>query len=38
MKELVDSRRAGVVLPTGDLDALAAAIEAAYRRELFEGR
>jgi glycosyltransferase involved in cell wall biosynthesis len=38
MKELVDSPRAGLVVPTGDLDALAAAIEAAYRRELFEGR
>jgi glycosyltransferase involved in cell wall biosynthesis len=38
MKELIDSPRAGLVVPTGDLDALAAAIEAAYRGELFEGR
>jgi glycosyltransferase involved in cell wall biosynthesis len=38
MKELVDSPRAGLIVPTGDLDALAAAIEAAYRRELFDGR
>jgi glycosyltransferase involved in cell wall biosynthesis len=36
MKELVDSPIAGLVIPTGDLDALAAAIEAAYRGELFE--
>jgi glycosyltransferase involved in cell wall biosynthesis len=36
MKELIGSRRTGRVLPTGDLDALSEAIEAAYRRELFD--
>ncbi len=35
MKELIDSPRHGLTLPTGDLDALAQAIEAAYREELF---
>jgi glycosyltransferase involved in cell wall biosynthesis len=38
MKDLIDSPRNGLVVPTGDLDALAAAIEAAYRGELFVGR
>jgi glycosyltransferase involved in cell wall biosynthesis len=38
MKELIESPRAGLVVPTGDLDALASAIDAAYRGELFEGR
>ncbi|MGH2855693.1 MAG: glycosyltransferase family 4 protein, partial [Solirubrobacteraceae bacterium] len=38
MKELVDPGRDGVVLPTGDLGALAAAIEAAYRGELLGAR
>jgi glycosyltransferase involved in cell wall biosynthesis len=38
MKDLIDSPRAGLVLATGDLDSLAAAIEAAYRGELFDGR
>ena len=37
MKDLIDSPRAGLVIPTGDLDALASAIEAAYRGELFAG-
>ncbi|HWG09811.1 MAG TPA: glycosyltransferase family 4 protein [Solirubrobacteraceae bacterium] len=35
MKELIDSPRRGLTLPTGDLDALAQAIDAAYRGELF---
>ncbi len=34
MKDLLDSERAGIVLPTGDLDALSAAIDAAYRGEI----
>jgi glycosyltransferase involved in cell wall biosynthesis len=38
MKDLIESPRAGLVIPTGDLDALASAIDAAYRGELFEGR
>ncbi|HEX4483745.1 MAG TPA: glycosyltransferase family 4 protein [Solirubrobacteraceae bacterium] len=38
MKDLIDAPRAGLVVPTGDLDALTAAIEAAYRGELFGGR
>lgn len=38
MKELFDSPRRGLVVPTGDLDALSGAIEAAYRGELFTGR
>ncbi len=36
MKELIASPRAGRVLPTGDLEALSEAIEAAYRGELFD--
>jgi glycosyltransferase involved in cell wall biosynthesis len=35
MKDLIDSRRTGLILPTGDLDALTEAIDAAYRGELF---
>ena len=38
MKELIDSPQAGLVVATGDLDALASAIDAAYRGELFDGR
>ena len=39
MKELIDVPRRGLVLPTGDLDALSEAIDAAYRGEAFaEGR
>jgi glycosyltransferase involved in cell wall biosynthesis len=34
MKDMLVSERDGVVLPTGDLDALATAIEAAYRGEI----
>ncbi|HYB23829.1 MAG TPA: glycosyltransferase family 4 protein, partial [Solirubrobacteraceae bacterium] len=34
MKELIERDRNGVVLPTGELDALSQAIEAAYRGEL----
>jgi glycosyltransferase involved in cell wall biosynthesis len=34
MKELVDPGRDGLVLPTGDRDALTEAIDAAYRREI----
>jgi glycosyltransferase involved in cell wall biosynthesis len=35
MKELIDAPRTGLILPTGDLDALSEAIEAAYRGEAF---
>jgi glycosyltransferase involved in cell wall biosynthesis len=35
MKELIDAPRTGLILPTGDLDALTEAIEAAYRGEAF---
>ena len=35
MKELIDAPHTGLILPTGDLDALTEAIEAAYRGELF---
>lgn len=35
MKELIDAPSKGLVLPTGDLDALTEAIEAAYRGEAF---
>ena len=35
MKELIDSPQSGLVLPTGDLGALAEALSAAYRGELF---
>jgi glycosyltransferase involved in cell wall biosynthesis len=34
MKELIDPARNGVVVPTGDLETLAEAIDAAYRREI----
>jgi glycosyltransferase involved in cell wall biosynthesis len=37
MKELVEAPRTGVIVPTGDLDALSTAIDAAYRGELFDG-
>jgi glycosyltransferase involved in cell wall biosynthesis len=37
MKELVVSGRNGLVVPTGDLDALTAAIDTAYRGELLRG-
>lgn len=35
MKELIDVPRRGLILPTGDLDALSEAIDAAYRGEAF---
>jgi glycosyltransferase involved in cell wall biosynthesis len=35
MKDLIDAPRRGLVVATGDLDALTAAIEAGYRGELF---
>jgi glycosyltransferase involved in cell wall biosynthesis len=35
MKDLIAAPRDGCVLPTGDLDALCGALEAAYRGELF---
>ena len=34
MKDLIDSARSGLILPTGDLTALTEAIEAAYRGEI----
>ncbi|HEV3047143.1 MAG TPA: glycosyltransferase family 4 protein [Solirubrobacteraceae bacterium] len=37
MKELIESERDGLILPTGDLDALTQALEAAYRGEIFGG-
>ncbi len=37
MKELIDSPRRGLVVPTGDLGVLTETIEAAYRREIFGG-
>jgi glycosyltransferase involved in cell wall biosynthesis len=37
MKELIGSRRDGLVVPTGDADALAQAIDAAYRGEILVG-
>jgi glycosyltransferase involved in cell wall biosynthesis len=37
MKELIDSPREGLVLPTGDAGALSEAIEAAYRGEILAG-
>ena len=37
MKDLIDSPRTGLILPTGDLRALTEAIEAAYRGEIFVG-
>ncbi|HUB74957.1 MAG TPA: glycosyltransferase family 4 protein [Solirubrobacteraceae bacterium] len=38
MKELIEPGVSGMVLPTGDLDALTEAIDAAYRGELLSGR
>jgi glycosyltransferase involved in cell wall biosynthesis len=38
MKDLIDSPRAGLVVATGDREALQTAIDAAYRGELFDGR
>jgi glycosyltransferase involved in cell wall biosynthesis len=38
MKDLIEPGRDGLVLPTGDLDALSEAIEAAYRGELLKGQ
>ncbi len=35
MKDLIDSPRSGLILPTGDLSALTQAIDAAYRGEIF---
>jgi glycosyltransferase involved in cell wall biosynthesis len=35
MKELIDPPNTGLIVPTGDLNALTEAIEAAYRGELF---
>jgi glycosyltransferase involved in cell wall biosynthesis len=37
MKELIGSDRQGLVLPTGDVEALADAIDAAYRGEILGG-
>jgi len=37
MKDLIDPARTGLILPTGDLDALTEAIEAAYRGEVLVG-
>ena len=37
MRELIEPGRNGLVVPTGDLDALTQAIEAAYRGELLGG-
>jgi len=37
MKELVEHGRNGLILPTGDLDALTQAIDAAYRSEAIRG-
>jgi glycosyltransferase involved in cell wall biosynthesis len=34
MKELIEGEDEGLVLPTGDLEVLTEAIEAAYRREI----
>jgi glycosyltransferase involved in cell wall biosynthesis len=38
MRELIEPGRNGLVVPTGDLDALTQALEAAYRGEAFGGR
>jgi glycosyltransferase involved in cell wall biosynthesis len=35
MKDLIDAGRNGLILPTGNLDALSETIEAAYRSEIF---
>jgi glycosyltransferase involved in cell wall biosynthesis len=37
MKELIDAPRTGLIVPTGARDALAEAIDAAYRGEVFGG-
>ncbi len=37
MRELIEPGRNGLVVPTGDLDALTQALEAAYRGEAFDG-
>jgi glycosyltransferase involved in cell wall biosynthesis len=37
MKDMIGSTRSGLILATGDLDALTQAIEAAYRAEIFGG-
>jgi glycosyltransferase involved in cell wall biosynthesis len=37
MKELIREPRTGMILPTGDADALTEAIDAAYRGEIFGG-
>ncbi len=37
MKDMIASTRLGLILATGDLDALTQAIEAAYRAEIFGG-
>jgi glycosyltransferase involved in cell wall biosynthesis len=37
MKDLIDTDRIGLVLPTGDLDALTEAIDAAYGRQILGG-
>ncbi len=37
MKDLIEPGRSGLILPTGDLDALTEAIEAAHRREVLDG-
>jgi glycosyltransferase involved in cell wall biosynthesis len=38
MKELIDPGNSGLVVPTGDLDALTEALEAAYRGEVLASR
>jgi glycosyltransferase involved in cell wall biosynthesis len=38
MRDLIEPGRDGLILPTGDLDALAAAIDAAYRGEILGRR
>lgn len=38
MKDLIDPGRTGMIVPTGDLDALTEAIAAAYRGEVLDGR
>jgi glycosyltransferase involved in cell wall biosynthesis len=37
MKDMIDPGRNGLILPTGDLDALGEAIDATYRREILGG-
>jgi glycosyltransferase involved in cell wall biosynthesis len=38
MKDMIDGPRTGLVLPTGDLDALTETIDAAYRGEILAGQ